>query len=52
MLYCYLIAIRDYLKTLFYYYCSRKREKLHFEEAELTRLNQIINYYRGEKRSR
>ena len=52
MLYDYLIAIKDYFTTLFYLYCTRKREKLHFEEAELARLNKIINYYRAEKNSR
>lgn len=44
--------MKDYLMTLFYYYASRKKESLHFEEAELSRLNQIINYYRAEQSSR
>ena len=52
MLYEYLIAVKDYLTTLFYFYCTRKREKLHFEEAELARLDTIINYYRENTNSR
>ena len=52
MIYECLIVIKDYLMTLYYYYCTRKKEKLYFEEAELARLNQILNYYREEKKVR
>ena len=52
MLYKYLIALKDYFTTLFYFYCTRKREKLHFEEAELARLGTIIDYYRENSKYR
>ena len=49
MFYEYLIAIKDYLTTLYYHYCTRKKETLYFEEAELARLNTILNFYREQQ---